>query len=200
MTLRYELQVIARHVKEGDVALDVGCGAGDLLHYLKAERRADARGMDIDPVCVQRCMRRGLNAVQGDAERDLAHYPSRFFDVVIAGQMIQTTHNPKKVLEQMIRIGKRQVISVPNFGYWRNRLGLLLGGRMPVTKRLSYQWYETPNIHFCTAKDFRILAEEEGCRIVRVHYLLDDKLLCRPLRPFSNLFATQAVFVLEGRE
>ena len=195
--LRYDLRRIGEYVAPGETALDIGCGDGDLIKYLKDERNADARGMDMDPASVQICMRRGLNVVQGDVEKDLEHYPDGFFDVIIASRMIQTTHRTKYVLEQMARIGRRQIIAVPNFGHWRNRLGLMTEGKMPVNNRLSYSWHETPNIHFCTIKDFRILAREIGCRIVATEYFDGDKPLSKPLRRCGNLWAEEALFVMQ---
>ena len=141
-------------VETGARVLDVGCGDGELLRLLAETRGVDARGIEISQQGVNDCVAKGLSVVQGDADIDLADYPDDGFDYVILSQTLQATRNPRKVLEQMLRIGKRAIVSFPNFGHWRIRWQLGLRGRMPMTENLSYAWYETPNIHFCTIRDF----------------------------------------------
>ena len=139
--------------------LDVGCGDGELLRLLAETTDVDARGVEISQQGVNDCVARGLSVVQGDADVDLADYPDDGFDYVILSQTLQATRNPRQVLEQMLRIGKRAIVSFPNFGHWRIRWQLGLRGRMPVTENLSYAWYETPNIHLCSIRDFVTLVE-----------------------------------------
>ena len=194
---RADLRLIASFVREGEKIMDIGCGDGELLRYLQQMKQVDGRGMDIRTDAVQACLKSGIRAVQGDAESDLQYYGDGFFDAVIAGDMLQTTHFTEQVLRDMIRIGKRLIISSPNFGYWRNRLHLLCKGRMPVTSQLSYQWYETPNIHFSTAKDFILLARQCGCRVTQAGYIAGNRELPGYLRFSANLLAQKGVYVLE---
>ncbi len=144
----------------GARVLDVGCGDGALLERLENEKQADGRGIELSQKGVNEAVARGLSVVQGDADHDLATYPDDAFDFVILSQTLQATYNPRMVLEQLLRIGRKVVVSFPNFGNWRIRRQFLLKGRMPITDDLPYSWYDTPNIHFCTVRDFVTLAEE----------------------------------------
>lgn len=161
MNLRPDHSVIIDMIPEGASVLDVGCGEGELLEALKA-KGINARGMELDQEKVSICLRKGLSVMQGDADIDLTHYPDKGFDYVILTQVLQVTKYPNKILEEVLRLTDNAIVSIPNFGYWENRIQLLFNGRMPVTKKLSYQWYETPNIHFCTLRDFVILCNDLG--------------------------------------
>lgn len=152
--LRPDLAAIAAMVPEGARVLDVGCGDGALLHHLWRYRGADARGIEIRPDKVQACVARGLSVVHGNANTDLADYPADAFDVAILSQTLQAMADPRETLWQLVRIGRCAIVSLPNFGYWRMRLGLLVSGRMPATNELPHSWWETPNIHLCTIRDF----------------------------------------------
>ena len=163
--LRPDLAVIARHVSEGARVLDVGCGDGALMAALRDDKRVDARGIEIDPNCVERCVARGLSVVQGDADRDLTFYPDGAFDVAILSQTLQTAARPDRMLAELLRVGRRAFVSFPNFAYWRMRWALLTRGRMPVTRHLPVSWYETENIHHVTVKDFEELADALGIAI-----------------------------------
>ncbi len=197
-SLRVDLQLIAQMVAPGSRVLDVGCGDGALLQHLWKTKEVDGRGIELSQAGVNACVRNGLSVIQGDADTDLKDYPSDAFDYVILSQTLQATHNPRIVLDHMARIGRRSIVSFPNFGYWRVRLGLLLGGRMPVTKDLPNQWYETPNIHFCTIRDFVILGREMNLLVERGLALNGEgrPLGLDPAGAVANLMAVQAVFLL----
>ena len=166
-TLRPDLAVIARHVPAGSRVLDVGCGEGELMAVLRDERQVDARGMEIDPEAVEKCVARGLSAIQGDANRDLADYPDDAFDYAVLSQTLQTAERPDLMLDELLRIGRKAFVSFPNFAHWRMRASLLWHGRMPVTRHLPVSWYETQNIHHVTVTDFRELLREMGVAIER---------------------------------
>jgi len=164
---RLDLLLVADMVDAHSRVLDVGCGDGSLLRLLAEERGVDARGIELSQKGVNGCVAKGLSVIQGDADTDLADYPDNAFDFVILSQTLQATRHPRKVLEHMLRIGRHAIVSFPNFGHWRIRFQVAIGGRMPVTDNLSFAWYDTPNIHFCTIRDFVGLAEEIGARIER---------------------------------
>ena len=163
--LRPDLAKIAEQVPAGVRVLDVGCGDGTLMAVLRDSKGCDARGIEIDPVAVERAVAKGLSVVQGDADRDLADYPDGAFDVAILSQTLQTAERPDWLLDQLLRVGRQAFVSFPNFAYWRMRFALLAGGRMPVVRHLPVSWYETQNIHHVTIDDFRILLAEKGVRI-----------------------------------
>lgn len=167
--LRFDLAVIARQLRgeAGASVLDVGCGDGALMAALRDDARIDARGIEIDPELVEKCVSRGLSVVQGDANRDLADYPDNAFDYTVLGQTLQTSARPDKTLEELLRVSRTAFVSFPNFAHWRTRTALLFGGRMPVTQALPTSWYETTNIHHVTVEDFRRLVKEKGARIER---------------------------------
>ncbi|HEX4081161.1 MAG TPA: methionine biosynthesis protein MetW [Rhizomicrobium sp.] len=198
--LRPDLAAIAALIPSAARVLDVGCGEGDLLEYLVGAKQVDGRGIELLQPNVNACVERGLSVVQGDADTDLADYPSRVFDVVILSQTIQATRSPRTVLGHLIRIGRRTIVSFPNFGHWRIRLSLLLDGRMPQTAALGYRWYETPNIHLCTIADFVVLARDSGALVVQA-FAINEMGRTRPMRPAAwgpNLFAEGAIFLLAG--
>ena len=161
-TNRIDLRLVAEMVTPGSRVLDVGCGDGELLALLAETRGVDARGIELSREGVAGCVARGLSVIQGDADTDLADYPDDSFDYVILSQTIQATRNPRLVLEQMLRIGRRAIVSFPNFGHWRMRSQVFFLGRMPVTEALPYSWWDTPNIHFCTIRDFVVLCDTIG--------------------------------------
>lgn len=163
--LRPDLAVIASLIKDGSRVLDIGCGDGELLHWLRDKKKVDGRGIEIDQEQTHKAIARGIPVIQGDVMSDLPHYPDQSYDYAVLSQTLQTMQRPHEVLEQLVRIGKQAIVSVPNFGYWKNRLQLAVTGKMPVNKTLSYDWYDTPNIHFCTITDFVILAERLGITI-----------------------------------
>ena len=196
--LRKDLALIADMIEPGARVLDIGCGQGELLAYLFDTKGVDARGIELSQAGVNLCVSQGLSVVQGDADRDLIKYPENSFDVVILSQTIQATLKPHDVLAQMLRIGRKVIISIPNFGYWRVRLHLLFNGTMPLTKSLPETWYETPNIHFCTIRDFENLCEALDVTIEK-ELALDSRgytNLISSSRLLMNFFGEKAVFVL----
>lgn len=199
--VRVDHLLIAGMVEKNARVLDVGCGDGALLRLLADLRNVDARGIEISQRGVNDCVAKGLSVIQGDADSDLLDYPDDAFDYVILSQTIQATHHPRKVLENMLRIGTRAIVSFPNFGHWRIRVQLAFRGRMPVTQNLSYFWYDTPNIHFCTIRDFVELTRELDVKINRAMAMNQFGTQVRVNAPWWvwNLFGEQAVFLLERR-
>ena len=190
--LRPDLAIIAREVAPGSRVLDVGCGDGALMAALRDGKQVDARGMELDRGNVTECVARGLSVIQGNADTDLSDYPDAAFDYAILSQTLQTTMRPDLVLEQLLRIGKHAFVSFPNFAHWPNRLSVLRG-RMPVTRRLPYQWYDTPNIRVGTFKDFEALAVKNRLRILDAFGLQEG----REVRFLPNARAGTAVFRFE---
>ena len=172
--LRPDLAVIAAHVAPHSRVLDIGCGDGSLMEVLETGKACDARGMELDGVLVERCVARGLSVVQGDANADLANYPDKAFDYAILSQTLQTAVRPDRMLDELLRVGRRAFVSFPNFAHWRTRAALMLGGRMPVTRALPVSWYETENIHHVTVEDFRDLARMKGARVERAWFFADE--------------------------
>jgi methionine biosynthesis protein MetW len=192
---------LSRSVADGSRVLDVGCDDGELLRLLVEERNVDGRGIELSQQGVNDCVAKRLSVIQGDADTDLIDYPNDAFDYVILSQTLQATRQPRVVLEHMLPIGRRAIVSVPNFGHWRVRAHLALLGRMPVTESLSQSWYDTPNILFCTIADFIALAGEVGETIDK-SAALDPQ--GRPLNRIWpkwawNLLGEQAIFLLHRR-
>jgi methionine biosynthesis protein MetW len=198
---RVDFLVMAELIEPRTRVLDVGCGDGELLVLLKHKLGVDARGIELSQKGVNQCVARGLSVVQGDADRDLADYPDDVFDYVILSQTLQATHRPRDVLEQMLRIGQKAVVSFPNFGQWRVRSQLAFRGRMPVTRNLPYSWYDTPNIHLCTIYDFVDLCRELNAHIERAVAInaSGQRMGFRAPKWLWNLFGQQAVFLLSRR-
>ena len=173
--LRPDLAVIADHIEPGSRVLDIGCGDGALMAVLEGTKNVDARGMELNPEKVERCVSRGLSVVQGDANRDLADYPDKAFDYTILSQTLQTSQRPDLMLDELLRVGQRAFVSFPNFAHWRTRTALLLGGRMPITRALPVSWYETENIHHVTVADFRELAKAKDATIEQAWFFAGEK-------------------------
>ena len=198
-TPRVDLVLITEMVTPGARVLDIGCGDGTLMRLLAAKRGADARGIELSQAGVNSCVAQGLAVIQGDADTDLVHYPDLAFDYVILSQTIQATYSPRHVLEQLLRIGRRAIVSFPNFGHWRIRYEIALRGRMPLTENLPHAWYETPNIHFCTIRDFVGLCRDIGAGMERAVALDAGGQPMRFTLPWWvwNMFGEQAVFLLK---
>jgi methionine biosynthesis protein MetW len=198
--LRQDLRLIAEMIEPGSRVLDIGCGDGALLAYLAREKKVDGRGIELSQSGVNSCVGHGLSVIQGDADRDLEAYPTGAFDVVVLSQTLQATRQPRRVVEALVRIGRRAIVSFPNFGFWRIRLRLLMTGRMPLSHCLAHPWYETPNIHLCTIHDFVALCDEIGVRVERSVTLdrLGQPYSLDPRGSLANLLAEQGIFVLCG--
>lgn len=182
--VRGDFRLIADMIEGGSRVLDVGCSDGALLEYLAREHGIVGRGMELSQAGVNASVSRGLSVVQGNADTDLVDYPDGAFDYVVLSQTLQATHDPRKVMEQLVRIGHHAIVSFPNFGYWRVRLRLLFAGRMPVTPSLPDHWYETQNIHLCTILDFVELCQRCGIEIERALILGDGE----EAREINNLW------------
>ena len=196
---RLDHAVIADMVAKDSRVLDVGCGDGALLRLLTQKRNVDGRGVELSQRGVNECVAKGLSVIQGDADTDLVDYPDDGFDYVILSQTLQATRKPREALTNMLRIGRRAIVSFPNFGHWKVRASLALTGRMPVTGSLANHWYDTPNIHLCTIRDFVALVDELGARIEKGVALNRSGAPIRVDAPWRvwNLLGEQAVFLLE---
>ena len=196
--LRRDLVLVADMIEPRSRVLDVGCEDGVLLAYLDREREVDGRGIELSMDGVNACVAAGLSVIQGDADTDLKNYPDNGFDYVILSQTLQATRAPREVLRHLVRIGRSAIVSFPNFGYWRVRWQLAARGRMPVSPTLPHEWYETPNIHLCTIRDFVGLCDALGIAIRRA-IALDGAgrahSVVRGTR-LANLLGEQAVFLL----
>ena len=199
VALRPDLALIASLIEPGARVLDIGCGDGSLLVHLRETKGVDGRGIELERPLVNEAVRRGVPVIQGDADADLVHYPDGSFDVTVLSKTLQQTRDTRGILERLVRIADRAIVSVPNFGHWRARVDLAVRGRMPVNRDLPYEWWNTPNIHFCTIRDFHDLTRAVGARVEARHVLRGDG------RPIgwrgsagwsANLLGQQAVFVL----
>ena len=170
---RSDYAIISELVEPGSKVLDLGCGDGELLAWLAANKNVTARGVEISPARVQRCIAQGLSVYQGDIDTGLADYPDQCFDFVIHSQTLQETHRPLNVLREMLRVGRRVIVAFPNFGHWSMRLSMLLTGRAPKTKLFPYEWYDSPNIHFLTVEDFEDLTVAENLVVERRIFLYE---------------------------
>ena len=189
--------VISKIVKHNSRILDIGCADGKLLHILKKNNNSSGQGIEIDHSKVESCLQKGLSVVEGDANKEIINFPDKSFDYVILSQTLQTVEKPKWILDEILRIGKKAIISFPNFGYWLCRVQLTFKGRMPITKDLKLHWYDTQNIHLCTVKDFYDLIKEMDLNIEEEFGINGNKILKNPfISLFLNLFASHAVFLV----
>jgi len=192
-TLRKDLKIIYDIIDRNEVVLDVGCGEGMLLSYLSEHKKVDCRGIEINQRGVNKCVEKGLAVIQGDANIDLKDYPDNFFTTAVLSQTIQAMLSPDLVINNLVRISKRAIISFPNFGYWKIRRDLMVSGQMPQSKILPYNWYDSPNIHLCTIKDFEIFCDDNKIRIQK-KILINSKSEVFSTFFFGNFFAYQAIF------
>jgi len=189
VTQRPDFAAIAGWVGMGSSVLDLGCGDGSLLRYLRESRRVAGYGVEIDDDRVLACVKSGVNVIQGDLERGLSEFESRSFDYVVLSQTLQAVRNSERIVHDMLRVGREGIVTFPNFGYWRNRLQVI-GGHMPVSENLPYEWHDTPNIHLCTITDFEDFCAGHGVRIMERKVLTGGG----PVRVLPNLLGSLAVY------
>jgi methionine biosynthesis protein MetW len=197
--MKQEFKIIANNIENNTRVLDVGCGDGVLIEYLKQEKNIDVRGLEISKDKVQTCISKGLTVIEGNAEIDLKQFPNNSFDYVVLSQTLQAFLNPEIVINELLRVGKRAIVTIPNFGFWKVRLHLLFKGTMPVTKTLPDEWYNTPNLHMCTIKDFVKFSKTMNFKIfksIALNNMNTTKIDMSNLF-FKNLFSELGIFLIE---
>ena len=197
--MKPEFKTISNLINKGSHVLDVGCGDGILMEFLLAEKKVNIRGIEISKSKVQNCISKGLTIIEGDAEKDLQQFPDNSFDYVVLSQTLQAFLNPEKIIDELLRIGKQAIVTIPNFGYWKIRLHLLLKGTMPVTRTLPDEWYNTPNIHLCTIKDFVSFSKIKNFRLSKSIALKNNKptIIKDTNLNFKNFISTLGIFLIE---
>ncbi|MDA9606500.1 methionine biosynthesis protein MetW [Candidatus Pelagibacter sp.] len=198
--MKQEFKIISNLIEKNTRVLDVGCGDGILMEYLKYNKEIDIRGIEISKDNVQKCLSKGLNVIEGDAEKDLLQFPDGSFDFVILSQTLQAFLNPEIVINELLRVGKKAIVTIPNFGFWKVRLHLLIKGTMPITKNLPDEWYNTPNLHMCTIKDFYNFCEDRKIKLDKSLALHNEKI--SSINKFNlnikNLSAELGIFLIEN--
>ena len=196
--MKKEFKVIAELLPNNIRVLDIGCGDGSLMDLLKVNKNIEVRGLELDQDDVQKCIMKGLPVIQGNAETELHQFPNQSFDYVVLSQTLQAFYDPEKVLQELLRIGKSVIVSIPNFGYWKVRIKLLLFGEMPITKTLPNTWYNTPNLHMCTIKDLFNFCYEKKIKINKVIGVNNNKtsLIKRGNLEIKNLFSKLGIFLI----
>ena len=197
--MKSEYKIIADMIKENTRVLDVGCNDGTLMEFLKKDKNIDIRGIEISKEKVQTCISKGLTVIEGDAEFDLKQFPNKSFDYVVLGQTLQAFINPEIVIKELLRVGNKAIVTIPNFGHWKVRLNLLVQGTMPVTKTLPNEWYNTPNIHMCTIKDFFKFSKTMDFKIFKSLALMNKNVSTINSSNLSlkNLFCELGIFLIE---
>ena len=200
IALRKDLDLIANLVENNSKVIDIGCGNGELLNFLSKNKNSKIQGLEINQKKVNKCVSKGLSVIQGDADKDLGLYPEKSFDYVILSQTIQATLEPEKILTELTRIGKRVIVSIPNFGFWKVRLDLLVKGKMPITSKLNSTWFETENIHLCTVSDFTDLCDQLNLKIKQTVTIASNKQKMFFGKPnkLANIFAEEAIFLIQN--
>jgi methionine biosynthesis protein MetW len=197
--MKNEFKVIADLIEKDKKVLDVGCADGTLMKFLEDNKNINIRGLEISKEKVQECIAKGLIIIEGNAEKDLKQFPDKSFDYVILSQTLQAFLNPELVLNELLRVGKKAIITIPNFGYWKVRLHLLLKGTMPITKTLPDEWYNTPNLHMCTIKDFFYFVKSRNIKIFKSIAInkLNASLINERNLGIKNLSAELGIFLIE---
>ena len=197
--MKQEFKIIAELIETNTRVLDVGCGDGTLMEFFKNNKKIDIRGIEISKNNVQQCIRKGLTVIEGDAEKDLSQFPDSSFDFVILSQTLQAFLNPEKVISELLRVGKKAIVTIPNFGYWKVRLHLLVKGTMPITRTLPDEWYNTPNLHMCTIQDFFNFCKKREINLynsIALQNLKSSKITNTNLA-LKNLTAVLGIFLIE---
>ena len=197
--MKKEFKIISKLIEENKRVLDVGCGDGILMKHLKDNKNVDTRGMEISKNNVQICISKGLSVIEGNAERDLQQFPDLSFDYVVLSQTLQAFYNPEKVIDDLLRVANKAIVTIPNFGYWKVRLHLFFKGTMPVTKHLPNEWYNTPNLHMCTIKDFVNFCEKKNINLFKSLALHEEKvsIINNNNLNTKNLFSELGIFLIE---
>ena len=197
--MKLEFKIIAKLIEKNTRVLDVGCGDGTLMEFLKDDNKIDIRGIEISKNNVQKCIGKGLTVIEGDAEKDLGQFPDGSFDFVILSQTLQAFLNPEKVISELLRVGKKAIVTIPNFGYWKVRLHLLTKGTMPITRTLPDEWYNTPNLHMCSIKDFFNFCEDRKINLYKSIALqnLKSSEITKLNLTLKNLSAVLGIFLIE---
>tara|TARA_B100001778_G_scaffold172764_1_gene142091 strand:+ start:336 stop:932 length:597 start_codon:yes stop_codon:yes gene_type:complete len=197
--MKPEFKIISTLIKKESHVLDIGCGDGILMEYLKDEKKVNIRGIEISKSKVQNCIAKGLTVIEGNAEKDLKQFPDNSFDYVVLSQTLQAFLNPENVIKELLRIGKQAIVTIPNFGYWKIRLHLLLKGTMPVTRTLPDEWYNTPNIHLCTIKDFVFFSKKKEFKLSKSIAMRSNKVsyINNVNLNMKNLSANLGIFLIE---
>ena len=197
--MKLEFKIIAKLIKKNTRVLDVGCGDGTLMEFLNDNNEIDIRGIEISKINVQKCIGKGLTVIEGDAEKDLSQFPDASFDFVILSQTLQAFLNPEKVISELLRVGKKAIVTIPNFGYWKVRLHLLTKGTMPITRTLPDEWYNTPNIHMCSIKDFFNFCGDRKINLYKSIALqnLKSSEITNSNLTLKNLTAVLGIFLIE---
>ncbi len=197
--MKKEFRIIADLVEQNSRVLDVGCGDGELMSFILNNISNDIRGIEISKTNVQRCISKGLTVIEGDAEKDLFQFPESSFDFVILSQTLQAFLNPEKVLDELLRVGKKAIVTIPNFGHWKVRLNLFFQGTMPITETLPHKWYNTPNLHMCTIKDFSNFCTDKKIKFIKSLALSQEKVLNISKRNLGmrNFFSDLGIFLIE---
>ena len=197
--MKTEYKIIADIIENNSSILDVGCDDGTLMEFLKVNKSTNIRGIEISKEKVQTCIAKGLTVIEGNAEFDLKQFPNDSFDYVVLGQTLQAFVNPELVIKELLRVGKKAIITIPNFGHWKVRLNLLIRGTMPITNSLPHNWYNTPNIHMCTIKDFVKFSEIIGFKIFKSLALKNKKIsnINKSNLLLKNLFGELGIFLIE---
>ena len=197
--MKKEFKIISELIENNTRVLDVGCGDGILMKYLKDNKNVDSRGLEISKEKVQMCIAEGLSVIEGNAEDDLKQFPDLSFEYAILGQTLQAFYKPEKVIDDLLRVSKKAIITIPNFGYWKIRIHLLLKGTMPVNKHLPNEWYNTPNLHMCTIKDFVNFCNKKNINLVRSIALHEETVseINNKNLNVKNLFSELGIFLIE---
>ena len=197
--MKEEFKIIANSIQREKSILDVGCGDGELMKFIYENISKKIRGLEISKDNVQKCIQKGLTVIEGNAEIDLQQFPSNSFDYVILSQTLQAFLNPEKVISDLLRIGKTSIVTIPNFGFWKVRFNLLFKGTMPVTKTLPNEWYNTPNLHMCSIKDFVNFCNDRKINLFKSLALTNNKVssINKFNLNFKNLTSELGIFLLE---